>query len=329
MNEDYLRARFTLAAAFLALLALPGWLKAVTDTPSPSPTATVTPTVTPGEGSLLVTPTTLVSGSGGNSMQLTYQSGPSAWSPSGGLLNIYFPLGLGTPSSANFYVQPTQANYVAAYGFNGQTASVQVNGLPANSAITFWYGYNPGGVFVSSTHATEAFTAFAYPQSDVLGFGGQIGTTPAVLSIVTATQTPTVTQTSTITVTSTISQTFTITATFSISPTFTITPTFTVSPTNTPIGKEESGVYSYPNPFDMRKFDKCTFRFPADLDARVTVFNLAGEPVRELSSSEIRGNEGWAIWDGVDDLSRKVSGGIYYVRIKGKNTLVKKFTVFH
>jgi hypothetical protein len=350
-----LRARFTFAALALCLVPFASLASGTeTDTPSatitdtdsptatdtstPTPTATASATATPdfsptpGEGSLVITPTTLVSGSSFNTFQMTYQAGPSSWPASGGLLTIFFPVGLGTPSSANFYVQPSQANLVVqnGYSFNGQTASVQVAGLAPNSPITFWYGYDPAGVYVSSTQAAAVFTAFAYPQSVTLGAGGAVGVTPGALLIVTATQTPTATQTATITMTSTITTTFTISPTFSLSPTLTTTTSFTASPTITPLGAIEPGsLYSYPNPFDMSRFDKCTFRFPVDPTATVTVFNLLGEPVRELPSSDINGALGWAVWYGVDDRLRKVPGGLYFVRVRGQTTRMRRFTVLN
>ena len=37
----------------------------------------------------------------------------------------------------------------------------------------------------------------------------------------------------------------------------------------------------------------------------------------------------WAIWKGRDDYQRPVPGGIYFARVKGSNTLVKRFTVLN
>lgn len=88
-------------------------------------------------------------------------------------------------------------------------------------------------------------------------------------------------------------------------------------------------VFSYPNPFDLQKFDKVTFRFDSDPDARVTVFNLLGEPVREIPISDIQGPLGFAIWHGEDDSQHHVTGGLYFVRVKGKKTLVRKFTILN
>jgi hypothetical protein len=324
-----LRVRSNLIWLFLAFVSLSATLLADTPTftPSVTETDTFTPTPTPGEGFLSVNPTTFVGGSTGNTMNLAYTAGSSAWSP-GGLLTIYFPTGMDAPNGSNFYVQPSQHNLVQNYGYSGQTVQVAVSGLSPGATLVFLYGYDAAGGFaVSTTQAALTFGAAAYPQAQNLGAGGQIAVTPALIVVNTATITPTITPDFTPSDTPTISPTFTISQTFTTSPTPTISPTFTVSPTDTPIGPQVGALYSYPNPFDMRVYDKCTFRFPNDSNARVTVFNLAGEPVREIPSSDIQGGQGWAIWTGVDDYGRKVTGGLYYVRIRGDKTSVKKFTV--
>jgi hypothetical protein len=317
-----------------------------TDSPTPrntrTPTRTATPatptptaTPTPGEGVFLAAGP-FIGGNDHNSLRMTYKAGSSAWNP-GGLLTLFFPAGLGTPSAGNFYVEPSQAGLVSGYSWSGQTVTVQVNGLAANASLIFLYGYDANGFFVSSTHSSEAFAVFAYPESQISGLGGQVKATPPALKIhtatLTSTVTPSATPTRTPTATRTARGTFTETSTITVTApgTFTVTPTVTatVTLTLTPIGVEEAGVYSYPNPFDMSRFDKCTFRFPADDNARITVFNLLGEPVREIPSSDIKGPQGWAVWYGRDDRLRKVQGGLYYMRVTGKNTLVRKFTVLN
>jgi hypothetical protein len=293
-----------------------------TNTPpfTPTPTFTATPTI--GEGSysvafspLVPTPAALVNGLHQDGFDIDYVSGSSSWTT--GRLAIFFPLGLEAPNASNFYADSAFGGFVSKYWFIGQAAYVDVNNFPANSHILFHYGTGPGGILVSATVSAESLIVSSNPASQA----GDAGILPvqASIPIVSATVTPTVTQTLTVT----------ISPTFTISDTFTPTPTVTQTWTESPVAAEESGVFSYPNPFDMQKFDKCTFRFPADLDAKVTVFNLVGEPVRELPSADINGAQGWATWRGQDDYFHKVPGGLYYVRIRGKNTLVRKFTVLN
>jgi hypothetical protein len=175
------------------------------------------------------------------------------------------------------------------------------------------------GFAVNSTLSSEALFVQANPGSTLNGPGGALLVQPTI-----AIYTPAFTSTPTPTITFSP----TVTGTFTYSPTTSPTPSITPTWTNSPVAVEEPNIFAYPNPFDMQKFDKVTFRFPADPDARLTIFNLAGEPVREIPSSDIQGNQGFAIWRGQDDYMRPVSGGMYYVRLKGRNNQVKKFTVF-
>jgi hypothetical protein len=312
-------------------LSLAGRAFAVTDTPTltdtrtATPTGTATPTPTPavGQGSWNFVPSAqpLVTGNSGYTGVLTYKSGASAWPASGGLLTIFFPAGLDMPDPTNFYAAPAYAaKVIPTPVFNSRTVSVEVRNLAPGDSIAFYYGYNPTGLAVSTTISPLTFGVMSYSQDVNSGPGALV--TPngqASVAVVTPTLTRTVTATPTISATVTESPT--------ITPTFSITQTFT----QTPVGMEQANtVYSYPNPFDLKKFQKCTFRFPNAASAQVTVFNLVGEPVRQLPDADVNAAQGWAIWPGVDDYSRKVTGGLYFVRVRLPNTtMVKKFTVLH
>jgi hypothetical protein len=251
--------------------------------------------------------------------QLVYQAGATAWPATGGLLTIFFPAGIDPPTASNFYVAPSFASKVQSYSFSGTTVEVQVKDLLPGAFLPFFYGYNSTGFAVVGTNSPINFGMMAYVDSVSAGPGSIV--TPASASAPLLIVTPTMT--------ATISATFTVSPTFSETPT--VTPTFTITETftETPVGPEQvNTVYSYPNPFDQKKFDKCTFRFPSAANAQVTVFNLVGEPVREIPSSDINAAQGWAVWPGVDDYMRKVTGGLYFVRVRLPNsTMVKKFTV--
>lgn len=212
--------------------------------------------------------------------------------------------------------------YVSGISYSGQTATVTLHDLAPGESVTFRYGFDAAGFAVSTSITPQRFEVYSYPDSTVSGIGGQLEVQPAI-QIFTPVSTKTVTPTKTATRTQTPD--WTATSSSTQTPTSSVTPTWTESP----IGPQEQGVYSYPNPFDIKKFEKCTFRFPSDPDAKVTVFNLVGEPVRELPSSDINGAQGWAIWPGLDDYLRRVPGGLYYVRIRGKETHVRKFTVLN
>lgn len=284
-----------------------------------SPTVTVSPTVTPGPGNWSLSfPGTLVYGQDGYTGQWTYTAGQAFVN---GLLTFSFPPGIEAPVAGNFFVQPSQGSQVSSPNYSGQDASFTINSLAAGASLTFWYGYNANGFAVGTTSTPlGSFVLAAHPTSLTLGAGVVTPVPlPAAIVIVTRTVTPTVTPTST------------ITTTFTPTPTITQTSTITQTFTETPLGAAPaSGVYSYPNPFDLRKYDKCTFRFQPVASAEIQVFNLVGEPVRRLEPSSIQAAQGWAVWNGDDDYLRRVTGGLYFVRIKTPNgTLVRKFTVLH
>jgi hypothetical protein len=293
-------------------------------------TATVTMTPTPGEGVYnSVVPDTFVTGSTGNRLDINLTSGSTAYPAAGGLLTFYFPAGFSAPqNTVDFFVYPGIITN-PMYTFNGRTVSVQIKNLPPDTPLKFGYGQSATGFAVTSNQASEIIRVYSYPQSVSLGAGGILAAQPTI-AIVSPTVTPTITLSLTSSPTPTITPTFTISETFTITPTPSISETFTVSPTQTPLGRVETGtVYSYPNPYDIQKFDKVTFRFDPDPQARVTVFNLAGEPVREIPASDIQGALGFAIWHGEDDSIHKVAGGLYFVRVKGKNTFIRKFTILN
>ncbi len=295
------------------------WSDTPTETRTPTNTPTITLTPTAGEGSYGIAPDTLVSPSQGNGFDLTFTAGASAWPGTGGLLTLIFPSGLGTPNSGNFYLRAADAPKLVSYSFAGQKVKVGLKNLAPGESVVLRYGQNAHGFAVSSSFSSETLAVSSYPQSLTLGAGGVLTVQPTI-----AIQSPTTTPTPTATLTATISPTHTETPTFST--TFTITQTFTL----TPVGAVETdAVYSYPNPFDMRQFDKVTFRFAPDPDAKISVFNIAGEPVRQLSASDVFGAKGFAIWRGEDDYGRRIAGGLYFVRLKGKKTFMRKFTVLH
>lgn len=299
-----------------------------TITVSPTQTPTVTVTMTPGVGSYSLSPGGFTAGSSGNNFKLTYVS-DSFWT--GGFLSIFVPNTLGTPSSSNFFPDSVDSEYFAPTpviffnpGPNGVTISVQMANLdpgPPNNSVSFFYAIDPPGFAVSTTISPQSLLVSANPaDTNPSDPGGYLLVQPTI-GIYTPRATKTITPTYTMTTTATPpwSPTPTKTATKSS----TITPTYTI----TPLGPQRGGLYCYPNPYNMDQYDKVTFRFPNDSTAKVTVFNLSAGPVREIPASDIHGAQGWAIWNGVDDYNRKVTGGLYYVRIRGTTTLIRKFTV--
>ncbi len=71
---------------------------------------------------------------------------------------------------------------------------------------------------------------------------------------------------------------------------------------------------NYPNPFNP--LTNITYFLPTDAQVRLTIFNLRGEKVTELTDeSQTRG---WkkALWDGRDWRGKKVASGIYFCRLQ-------------
>jgi len=327
--------RSTTLFALLLLMPALGRAATPTETGTSTSTPTATATVTPGTGSFSLTSygsngvpvgtPVLVQGSSGNAMDILYVTG-EPWALGGGNLTVIFPTAMGYPNSSNFWVVPALASRVLGYSYSGQSVTIQLKALNQGETVALRYGQNATGFAVNSTLTAEVVTLYAYPQSVTLGAGGQVP-----LPIFVSVYSPTIT--------TTITQTYTASPTFTVSPAPTVTSTATQTPdwthtltrTETPLGPAiASGVYAYPNPFNQRKYDKVTFRFPAASEAAIKVFNLVGEPVRALESADIQAAAGWAIWHGEDDYKRKVPGGLYYVRVKTPTgTYIKKFTVLY
>jgi hypothetical protein len=274
----------------------------------------------PGEGSYSIAPDTFVNGSNGNAFDLTYVTGPTAWPSSGGALTVVFPYdyGLGTPTASNFYLSPANLSNKIGYSFNGRTVTVKLKDLGPGQSVVLRYGQNQTGFPVNTLAASEALTLLANPLSLTL--------TPSAL----AAQPTIAINSPTVTLTATVTPTFTISNTLTITPTHTDSPTITQTFTETPVGAlKVNDIYSYPNPFDLAKFSKVTFRFPPDPAAKLRILNVAGELVKEIPSADIQGTKGFAIWKGRDDHNQLAAGGLYFVHLSGAHSMLRKFTVLN
>jgi len=81
---------------------------------------------------------------------------------------------------------------------------------------------------------------------------------------------------------------------------------------------------NFPNPFNP----STTFEFSIQNDSQVdlTIYNIKGQKIKTLASNEFtKGNHSF-IWDGVDELEKSVSSGIYYYKlnVNGRTEAVKK-----
>ena len=70
---------------------------------------------------------------------------------------------------------------------------------------------------------------------------------------------------------------------------------------------------NYPNPFNPST--TISFSIPKDSRVLLTIFNIKGQKVKDLvSENMLRGHHKF-VWDGRDDGNRKVSSGIYFVKL--------------
>jgi hypothetical protein len=326
----------------------------VTSTYTNSPTPTVTRTGTPGSGSYSYV--SLNHHGQPGSLGITYSDpynvllinyvSKDFWT-TGGEIMFTFPAGFDPPTPDNFLLMPAWdwALFGAGMQYGGQVATVQVMGLVPNQQITFEYGGLPSAGFNYTGHSlTEtvqvAVNPYAFANPAPVDHG--VLHTPGPIPIWSPVHTRTVTPT--LTVTKVFSPTLTPTPDFS----HTVTATFTL----TPIGPDRGIFYSYPNPFDFRRTDVCTFRFPAAASADITIYNLLGQVVARVPQSSIYpqgfpgntvydccGNPvkftpappgGGASWSGRDDYGGKVAGGLYFAVLHTPgSTQTLKFTILH
>ena len=66
---------------------------------------------------------------------------------------------------------------------------------------------------------------------------------------------------------------------------------------------------NYPNPFNP--VTTITFTMPATGHATLTIYNIAGQTVRELLGDTLPEGRHAVVWDGCDDAGNKVSAGLY------------------
>lgn len=71
---------------------------------------------------------------------------------------------------------------------------------------------------------------------------------------------------------------------------------------------------SYPNPFNPHTTVR--FQLPAGGDARLLVYNLAGQRVRTLARGWLSAGLHQYVWNGKDDSGKEVSSGVYLCRLE-------------
>jgi uncharacterized repeat protein (TIGR01451 family) len=145
------------------------------------------------------------------------------------------------------------------------------------------------------------------------------GPSPTETSTLTATRTATLTRTVTATpsLTLTLSPSSTRTLTATITPTPSISPTFSASPTRMIAFYQQEELLKehglYPNPFSDQVRVFFTLRTAAE--ARLAIYNVAGEPIVHLSR-DLPAGKNEILWDGSNDGGARCASGVYLLRLE-------------
>jgi ligand-binding sensor domain-containing protein len=87
-----------------------------------------------------------------------------------------------------------------------------------------------------------------------------------------------------------------------------------------PLAVSVKGVY--PNPFNPSTTIEFTLTNAGQ--ASLSIFNLAGQKIRDLRSGTISAGTHTAVWDGRDRNGQPVSSGVYFAQLRAGNTVVNR-----
>jgi hypothetical protein len=248
--------------------------------------------------------------------------------PSGTTVNItglsLTDSGTGNPTNGISGVALTKNGTSLSTGaFSGSTTNLSFNdNIPADGSVTYFVSvsfssagslgtYKLSLVGANGTNGKEVIFS-GLPLSEAIVTIESATSTPTNSATSTATNSPTITNTPTMT--STVTATSSFTSTFTPPPTSTQTCTPTVTATFTPTIPLEPVISApYPNP---SKGSPISFNvevaFPATVVADVFTLNF-----RKISSQSLRVSDFQTIqWDLKDIMGVQVANGLYYIRVQ-------------
>ena len=80
---------------------------------------------------------------------------------------------------------------------------------------------------------------------------------------------------------------------------------------------------NYPNPFNPST--EISFSIDQALDINLSIYNMLGQKVRTIAEGAKNAGTHIVQWNGIDDLGKSVSTGIYLYRLtSGSNSITKK-----
>jgi hypothetical protein len=81
---------------------------------------------------------------------------------------------------------------------------------------------------------------------------------------------------------------------------------------------------NYPNPFNPSTQIK--FALPVNADVKITIYNLLGEVVKQLTAIDMNAGSHSVQWNADDDIGNKVSSGIYFYKLKANGVDGSEFS---
>jgi len=87
-------------------------------------------------------------------------------------------------------------------------------------------------------------------------------------------------------------------------------------------GGQECKISNYPNPFNPET--QITFNLPEAEHVNLSVYNLKGQLVKLLADEILPAGNNSLIWNGRNENGRKVSSGVYLLRLKSSNEIATK-----